>query len=102
MFWLRLILDVDVGFKSFHVDIRELLLASFSRKVFSSQHSHQAAKPCIEAILEPWVIDLALTKRIWLISLEPCVAPATNMPIIRITTDNSINENPFKLNILMI
>jgi hypothetical protein len=49
----------------------------------------------IEAISEEVVADCALNNFIRDINLELWVTPATKIPIIKITIDNSIRENAF-------
>jgi hypothetical protein len=47
----------------------------------------------IDATSEEAVIERAVDNLICLISLPLCVTPATRIPIISITTDNSTSEN---------
>ena len=77
---------------SYQLEIVELSLASSSSKDFSETVSYHETRPVIEGTGELCVKARADDKAIWRINRELCVTPATNIPMIKITIDNSINE----------
>jgi len=101
--WERLILKLEVGLISFH---DKIFWPSSIWKLFNgfvndslSEVSVQRTKLEIEFTSLDFVNDWAELSLIWLINLELCVTPATRIPMIKMTIDNSIKEKAF-LNIM--